>query len=360
MRGDEVDARPGLAAAMREEIGRSAKARRERLGGRLRAPEIAHRIAELVVPLGPAGREGADLVAAGAAIPRLGDQLHALQLGILHHRLHEAVVRVEAAGLAREDGAEVEAEAVDVHLLDPVAQAVRDHLDDARMRKVEGVAGAGVVDVVALLVRDQAVVRAVVDALEGERRPFLVALGGVVVDHVDHHLQPGIVEARHHLLELLQALRRVRGIARVRGEETDRVVAPVIGELLLQQEIVVHKRMHRQQLDGRDAERLDVGDDLLVREAGEAAALAFGHLGMQLGIAPHVRLVDDGAVPRHELPDLLALPVEVRVDHDRLRHEGRAVALIEGAVVLGLELVAEDRRVPLQLADRGAGVGIQQ
>src|SRR5207253_5184311 len=38
-----------------------------------------------------------------------------------------------------------------VHLLDPVAQAVGDHLDDARMREVERVAGAGVVDVVALL-----------------------------------------------------------------------------------------------------------------------------------------------------------------------------------------------------------------
>src|SRR5688572_31813798 len=60
---------------------------------------------------------------------RLGDHLHARQQRVLPDRLHEAVVRVEAAGLAREDRAQVEAEAVDVHVLDPVTQAVGDHLD---------------------------------------------------------------------------------------------------------------------------------------------------------------------------------------------------------------------------------------
>ena len=117
--------------------------------------------------------------------------------------------------------------------------------------------------------------------------------------------------------------------------------------------------MHRQQLDRRHAERLDVGDDLLVREAGEGTALVLRHRGMQLGKTAHVRLVDDGAVPRHRTPDLLAPPVEVRVDHDALRHEGRAVALVEGRVLLA-HLVAEDRRVPLQLADVRARVRVEQ
>ena len=74
------------------------------------------------------------------------------------------------------------------------------------MAQVDRVPGAGVVDVVALLVGQQPVVGGVVDALEGQRRPALVAFGGVVVDHVEDDLEPGVVEARHHLLELAQAV----------------------------------------------------------------------------------------------------------------------------------------------------------
>ena len=145
-------------------------------------------------------------------------------------------MRVEARRLAREDGAEVEAEAVDVHLVDPVAQAVGHELDDARVREIQRVAGTRVVDVVALLVRDQPVVRGVVDAAERKRGPFLVSLGGVVVYDVDDHFQPCVVEARHHLLELLQRLRRIGRVARIGREEADGVVAPVVGELPLEQE----------------------------------------------------------------------------------------------------------------------------
>ena len=38
--------------------------------------------------------------------------------------------------------------------------------------------------------------------LKDKRRAELVAFGGVVVDHVEDHLEAGIVEARDHLLEL--------------------------------------------------------------------------------------------------------------------------------------------------------------
>ena len=36
-------------------------------------PKTAHRIAVFVIPFGPAGRESADLIAADADIPRLGN-----------------------------------------------------------------------------------------------------------------------------------------------------------------------------------------------------------------------------------------------------------------------------------------------
>ena len=58
--------------------------------------------------------------------------------------------------------------------------------------------------------------------------PELVALGRVVVDDVEDQLDPGIVQMRHHLLELGEGEVGVGRVAPGRGEETDRVVAPVV------------------------------------------------------------------------------------------------------------------------------------
>ena len=82
---------------------------------------------------------------------------------------------------------------------------------------------------------------------------------------------------------------------------------------------------------------------------------------MPLGEAADVRLVDDGAVPRHRPPVRLAVPVEIRIDDHALRHERRAVALVEGQVVaVGADGVAEAGRIPRQLADVRARVRIEQ
>ena len=89
----------------------------------------------------------------------------------------------------------------------PVAQAVHDELQDARVGHVERVAAAGEVHVVAR-VRRQAVVGGVVDAAHRERRPHLVALGGVVVDHVENHLDARGVQGADHHLELLDGVLR--------------------------------------------------------------------------------------------------------------------------------------------------------
>ena len=68
--------------------------------------------------------------------------------------------------LAGQDGAEIEAEPIHMHLLHPVAEAVGHHLHDAGMAQIDGAPGAGVVDVVALLIGQQAIVGGVVDALQ--------------------------------------------------------------------------------------------------------------------------------------------------------------------------------------------------
>jgi hypothetical protein len=80
----------------------------------------------------PAGWELSDVV--GSDVPRLGDQFHLREHGILAGRIQERRVRVKIARPAREAGGEVEAEAVYVHLLDPVAQRV--HHEAQRLREV--------------------------------------------------------------------------------------------------------------------------------------------------------------------------------------------------------------------------------
>ena len=154
------------------EVARAGEAARELADQAAVAfPVGAHRVAVLVVPLGPAGREVADLVAALAEVPRLGDQLDLRQHRVLAQDVEERAQPVDLVQLARERRGEVEAEAVDVHLGDPVAQRVHEQLQHARVLHVERVAAAGEVHVVARIVRHQPVVGGVVDAAEAQRRP---------------------------------------------------------------------------------------------------------------------------------------------------------------------------------------------
>ena len=235
---------------------------------------------------------------------------------------------VDVVELARQRAREVEAEAVDVALDHPVAQRVHDQAQDARVLGVERVAGARVVHVVARVVGHEPVVRLVVDALEGQHRAEVVALRGVVVDDVEDHLDARAVQRLDHALELahLLAVLAGGGVARVRGEEADRRVAPVVGEPALEQERLVDDVVDRQQLDGGDAEVAQVVERRLGGEAGVGAAQLLAHLGVQHREAADVRLVDHRLVQRRVRP-AVALPVEARVDHDRLR-DGVDVVLV--------------------------------
>src|SRR5215468_4854380 len=117
MRRDEIHRGPRLAAALVEKVGGGGDPRREIAQlAFVAAPVGAHGVAIAVVPLRPAGREVPDLVAARSAVPRLGDQFYATQHRVLPARVEKAAALVEAVRLARQDGGEVEAEAVDVHL----------------------------------------------------------------------------------------------------------------------------------------------------------------------------------------------------------------------------------------------------
>ena len=80
--------------------------------------------------------EVADLVAARAHVPRLGDQLHLREDRVLVDDVEEGAQLVDVVQLAGQGAGQIEAETVDVHLGHPVAQAVHDELQDARMLHV--------------------------------------------------------------------------------------------------------------------------------------------------------------------------------------------------------------------------------
>ena len=226
---------------------------------------------------------------------------------------------------------------------------------------VERVAAAGEVHVVARVGREP-VVAGVVDPPERERRAELVPLGRVVVDDVQDHLDPGRVQRPDHHLELADGgLRaRVGRVPRVGGEEAQRVVAPVVHQSLVDQEPVVDVIMDRQQLDGRDAQVAAGAGSRPRRPAPRRCPELLGHLRHQLREALDVQLVDERLVPgvsgRRSSPQVNAVSTTAA--------SGANAALSRSSKVrsaLGmLELVAEQRVVPVQVAADRLGVRIEQ
>ncbi len=325
----------------------------------LAAPEVADRVAVLAVPLGPQRGEAADVVAALADVPGLGDELDLADDRVLLHEVEERRQPVDLVELAGQRAGQVEAEAVDVHLGDPVAQRVHDQLQHVRVLHEQRVAGAGGVVVVLRVVVDEPVVGGVVDAAERQRRAHLVALGGVVVDHVEDDLDALGVQRLHHRLELLHLLaaRAAGGVVVVRGEEADGVVAPVVPHAAVGQVAVVDELVHRHELDGGDAELLVVLDHHRVRQRRVGAADLLGDARVGLGEALDVRLVDDRLVVRGARVAVV-VPVEVRADDDRLAHVRAGVLLVVGVLVA--PGVGEAGLRPVDVAVDGLGVGVEQ
>ena len=72
--------------------------------------------------------------------------LHALREPDPAAGIEEAGAWIEPSGSRPERDAEIEAKAIDMERGHPMAQRVHDHLQHARMREVQRVAGARVVD----------------------------------------------------------------------------------------------------------------------------------------------------------------------------------------------------------------------
>ena len=360
MDGDVIDAGAGRAVVVMEQVGGGGHAARDFSDqAAFAAPVAPHRAAITVVPFRPLRGKRADLIAAHAEIPWLGDELDGRQHRVLPHRGQKRGIAVVSVRPARQRGGEVEAEAVDVTDLDPVAQRIHRHLQHARMGQVDRAAAAGEVVVVARIFLVEPVIGRVVDAAERQRRAEMIALGGVVIDHVEHHLDAGVVQPRHRGAERVE--RVVLRIARLRREERQRVVAPVVGKLPLHQHPVVDQPVDRQQFDGGDAEFLEMVDHRRRAQPAIGAAPARRDVVALLRQALDVGLVDDGVFPGDVRPYLAAAPVEALVDHDRLRHAARIVAAVKGKILARApRSIAEMRVAPHQAAGEPLGIGIEQ
>ena len=102
---------------------------------------------------------------------------------------------------------------------------------------------------------------------EAQRRPAVVAFGGVVEHDVEDDLDARPVQRLDHVAELVHRAERIpaRAVGLVRREERDRRIAPVVD--LARRAVLGVELEHRQQLHRGDPELLEIGD--LLDQAGD-------------------------------------------------------------------------------------------
>jgi hypothetical protein len=89
--------------------------------------------------------------------------------------------------------------------------------------------------------------------------------------------------------------------------------------------------MDGEQLHGGDSETGEVIEDDRGGEPGVRPPKTSRYRRVPGGEALDVDLVDDRAVPRYS-GTLIPLPVEGRIDHDGLGHEGGGITVVPGEV----------------------------
>ena len=338
------------------------------LGAHVRQPEVTQGAAVVVVPLGEGDGEVTRLPAARTHVPRLGDQLRVGQDLVRRHRDEERVHGAEARRETAERGRQVEAETIHAHLADPVAQRIQHHLNGLRMVHVDGVARARHVDRLDRARGGVTVVHVGVETAPGQGRTGVAALTRVVVDNVENDLDARLVQERDHAAELVDdrlgaALARgLGGVGGLGGEEREGRVPPVVRQASFGEEGLVALRVDGQQLDGGDAQVLQVGHGGRVSQARVGAAQLRGHTGHVLREALDVDLVDDGGLPRR---------VGLRRDRegglydDRARHirrgvDGGAAQRVLGGVEVLIHAVRVDRRLHVHHAVEASAVGVEE
>jgi len=95
-----------------------------------------------------------------------------------------------------------------VILLHPIAQALEDETAHDRVVATHRIAAAGKVLVKAAVWLEDVIGR-VLQPTEGDRRPTIACLAGVVKDYIQNHLDAGAMQGPDHVAELVDCLARV-------------------------------------------------------------------------------------------------------------------------------------------------------
>ena len=174
----------------------------------------------------------------------------------------------------------------------------------------------------------------------------------------------GRVQRLDHRLELQHLLAPLAagGVGVVRGEEADRVVAPVVRQAAVDERRVLDELVHRHELDRGDAEVAEVLDHRRVGDGGVGAADLLGDLRVHHRQPLDVRLVDDALVVLVTRRAVVA-PVEERVDDDRVHRVAQAVVEVDLLRRRGLgvtEGVGVERLVVLGLPLDRLGVRVEE
>ena len=122
----------------------------------------------------------------------------------------------------------------------------------------------------------------------------MVAFGGVVEDHIENDLDARAVQRLDHVAKFVDRAERIltRAVGLVRRKERNRRVAPVVHSAPAG--ILSIELKHRQQLDRRDAQLLQVRESS--RSDRRMCHASFRQAGARMcGEAAHVHLVDDRA-----------------------------------------------------------------
>ncbi len=144
----------------------------------------------------------------------------------------------------------------------PIPQAVQNHLPHDGMVTVERIPAAA--EIVIVPVRGQEIINIIVKAFKREKRAVLIALGGMVKYNVQKDLNAVFIEQPDQLLELvaLAVILRAGGIAGIGCKKADRIITPIIIQLMpVDHPIVLHlvELKNRHQLDNVHTQLKQVG-----------------------------------------------------------------------------------------------------
>ncbi len=163
-------------------------------------------------------------------VPGFGDNFGIGQHRILANRFDQRRIGYQLAGaIAAENGREIEAKTVDVIIMDPVSQAMKNHFADDGVVAVDGVSATRIVFVIAFVVF-QHVIDGVFQTLEAQDRSSLVAFASVIENDIQDDFDSRFVQSFDHLFEFghLGAGRLAGRISTMWREECQRIVAPII------------------------------------------------------------------------------------------------------------------------------------